>query len=99
MALVPKQDELLELIRTTWECEDGATRTANSVDITDNVNKLFTELDARGKEIADLNNKIDDLRRVNSELYTRVTATGKPKEEEKNEPVVDEIEKVLEECY
>lgn len=90
------RDELLALCKDTWASDDAAERTTNSLKITDALNALFAEMDGKDSVVADLNNKIDDLRRVNSELYTRVTSPVQQPNHEAHEEV-DEIEKVLEE--
>lgn len=87
-------DELMAIVKEAWETDDAAVRTANSVRITDAITENYAALDAKDAEIASLNNKIDDLRRVNSELYSRVTKTEGEQKEDEDE--VDEIEAVLE---
>lgn len=88
-------DELMAIVKEAWETEDAAIRTTNAVKITDAITENYAAMDAKDAEIASLNNKIDDLRRVNSELYSRVTSTD-DKEEKKDEEEKDEIEAVLE---
>lgn len=88
-------DELMAIVKEAWETEDAAIRTTNAVKITDAITANYAAMDAKDAEIASLNNKIDDLRRVNSELYSRVTSTVE-KEEKKDEEEKDEIEAVLE---
>lgn len=88
-------DELMAIVKEAWETEDAAIRTTNAVKITDAITENYAAMDAKDVEIASLNNKIDDLRRVNSELYSRVTSTD-DKEEKKDEEEKDEIEAVLE---
>ena len=87
-------DELMTIVKEAWETDDVAVRTANAVRITDAITENYAALDAKDAEIASLNNKIDDLRRVNSELYSRVTKTEEEQKEDEEE--VDEIEAVLE---
>lgn len=87
-------DELMTIVREAWETDDATVRTANAVRITDAITEIYAALDAKDAEIANLNNKIDDLRRVNSELYSRVTKTEGEQKEDEDE--VDEIEAVLE---
>ena len=87
-------DELMTIVKEAWETEDAAVRTTNAVRITDAITENYAALDAKDAEIASLNNKIDDLRRVNSELYSRVTKTVEEHKEDEEE--VDEIEAVLE---
>lgn len=87
-------DELMTIVKEAWETEDAAVRTTNAVRITDAITENYAAMDAKDAEISALNNKIDDLRRVNSELYSRVTATNTSDDDEEDE--VDEIEKVLE---
>lgn len=87
-------DELMAIVKEAWETDDAAVRTANAVRITDAITENYSAIDAKDAEIASLNNKIDDLRRVNSELYSRVTKTEEDKKEDEEE--VDEIEAVLE---
>lgn len=87
-------DELMTIVKEAWETDDAAVRTANAVRITDAITENYAALGAKDAEIASLNNKIDDLRRVNSELYSRVTKTEEKHEEDDDE--VDEILAVLE---
>ena len=87
-------DELMAIVKEAWETEDATVRTTNAVRITDAITENYAALDAKDAEIASLNNKIDDLRRVNSELYSRVTKTEEVHKEDEEE--VDEIEAVLE---
>lgn len=87
-------DELMAIVKEAWETDDAALRTTNAVRITDAITENYAALDAKDAEIESLNNKIDDLRRVNSELYSRVTKTEEDKKEDGEE--VDEIEAVLE---
>ena len=87
-------DELMAIVKEAWETEDAAVRTANAVRITDAITESYAALDARDAEIERLKNHIDDLRRVNSELYSRVTKTEEEQKEDEEE--VDEIEAVLE---
>lgn len=87
-------DELMAIVKEAWETDDAALRTTNAVRITDAITENYAALDAKDAEIERLNNKIDDLRRVNSELYSRVTKTEEDKKEDVEE--VDEIEAVLE---
>ena len=87
-------DELMTIVKEAWETDDAAVRTTNAVRITDAITENYAALDAKDAEIASLNNKIDDLRRVNSELYSRVTKTEEVTKEDEEE--VDEIEAVLE---
>ena len=84
----------MAIVKEAWETDDASVRTANAVRITDAITENDAALDARDAEIANLNNKIDDLRRVNSELYSRVTKTEEEQKEDEEE--VDEIEAVLE---
>lgn len=88
-------EELMAVVKEAWETEDAAIRTTNAVKITDAITENYAAMDAKDAEIASLNNKIDDLRRVNSELYSRVTSTDE-KDEKKDEEEKDEIEAVLE---
>lgn len=87
-------DELMAIVKEAWETEDAAVRTTNAVRITDAITENYAAIDAKDAEIASLNNKIDDLRRVNSELYSRVTKSEENKVDDGEE--VDEIEAVLE---
>lgn len=87
-------DELMTIVKEAWETEDPAVRTTNAVRITDAITANYAALDSKDAEIASLNNKIDDLRRVNSELYSRVTKTEEEPKDDGDE--VDEIEAVLE---
>ena len=87
-------DELMAIVKEAWETDDAAVRTDNAVRITDAITENYAALDARDAEIERLRNHIDDLRRVNSELYSRVTKTEEEQKEEEEE--VDEIEAVLE---
>lgn len=87
-------DDLMAIVKEAWETDDAAVRTTNAVRITDAIAENYAALDAKDAEIASLNNKIDDLRRVNSELYSRVTKTEQEPKEDDEE--VDEIEAVLE---
>lgn len=86
-------DELMAIVKEAWETEDAAVRTTNAVKITDAITENYAALDAKDEEIASLKNKIDDLRRVNSELYSRVTKTEE--EHKEGEDEVDEIKAVL----
>lgn len=88
-------EELQELMRTTWELEDAAQRTVNAVRISDGLEEMHMEIEKQRADMEALKNKIDDLRRVNSELYSRVTVREKEKEKDAN-PEPDLIKEVLE---
>lgn len=88
------REEMEALMHETWETEDSGVKTAKALELTGEIQQLFTTIEDMTKEREVLNQRIDDLRKVNSELFSRVTKPVEDKAPETSSPEA-ELEAVL----
>lgn len=88
------REELDSLMHEAWETEDSGVRTAKALELNGEIQQLFTSIEDLTKEREDLQRRIDDLRKVNSELFSRVTKPIEDKAPETSSPEA-ELEAVL----
>lgn len=88
------REEMDALMHEAWETEDEGVRTAKALELTGEVQALFTTIESLTEEREQLNRRIDDLRKVNSELFSRVTKPEESKAPETSDPQA-ELDKVL----
>lgn len=67
------REELDTLMHEAWETEDSGVKTAKALELSGEVQALFTTIEGLTTEREELQRRIDDLRKVNSELFSRVT--------------------------
>lgn len=80
------REEMDALMHETWEAEDSGVKTAKALELTGEVQGLFNQIESLTSEREELQKRIDDLRKVNSELFSRVTKPEEPKAPETSTP-------------
>lgn len=88
------REEMETLMHEAWETEDSGVKTAKALELSGEIQQLFTTIESMTKEKEELNQRIDDLRKVNSELFSRVTKPVEKTDPELPSPQA-ELEAVL----
>lgn len=84
--MAKSREEIDALMHETWETEDEGVRTAKALELSGEVQGLFSTIETLTSEREDLNRRIDELRKVNSELFSRVTKPEVTRQPEASDP-------------
>lgn len=80
------REEMDALMHEAWEAEDSGVKTAKALELSGEIQSLYSDIESLTAEREDLQRRIDDLRKVNSELFSRVTKPEAPKAPETSTP-------------